>query len=143
MAGSELDDYFNNRRYKDGLAKCVKLLKKSPNDAYLLISKAWFLRGLDKPAEAQTIINNLLQTKPPVSDPQVVDRIEAYLAEPLRNIHPPILTLGSEANTLWNNATASLPKGKATILHNARFENAVQAQRWVDVSYVRKRDHMS
>jgi len=136
MAGDDLKEYFDNARFKDGYARCTKLLKKSPNDPYLLVCKIRFLSALDRHNEAQPILKSFVEGKTSVSDVRALTALDSYIADPFADTHPPVLTLGPEANTLWNNATSGVPKDKAIALHNTRFDLAAKAGRWIDAGYV-------
>ena len=130
-------EYVASGRLKDGLAKCNKLLKKSPDDVKLLTGKAGLLREMKRYDEAQEIIKSLMTSSNFPKDVESIRGFEKFLSAGLENSsRESPLTLGSGVNALWTNAGTGVPRQTAIDLSRARFDNAVEESRWIDVGYV-------
>jgi len=136
MSASDLSEYLNHGRYKDGHARCIKLLKKNPSDPYLLISKAFFLRRLDRPVEAEDVVQTLLDRGPAITDLEAVKGIENYRSEAAALSESRVMSLGPAVNRLWNNGISNLAKDRAKEWHEDRLSRAIQDRRWIDAGYV-------
>lgn len=133
----ELDEYMQTGKYKDGLSRCNKLLKKTPTNIDLLTFKARFLRSLGREDETQDAIKSLMAQIPYPASNATLASVESLQWQPLRFTHPRPLTVGSDVNTMWTRAAAALPRQKAIDLHQARFNIAIEDGRWIDAGYVR------
>lgn len=138
MPPSELEAYFSNNRLKDGLARCMKLMKKSPNDPDLILYRAQFLAGLGQKAEVLAILSSLCNRKPPITDPSFIKAVESvYYDIELTSWPIPLATL-PEAQKIWTNAiSAATTKKQVLELHKARISHALEQRRWQDASTVR------
>jgi len=139
MPVSDLEDYIEKRRYKEGLARCNKLLKKSNVQPILHIYKARFLRGLGQHEEAKAALAPSLELKLTINDTQFIHDFDIYMYEDLReHSFPNVLTNGIEANKLWSNVLSTTSRQIAVAHLNDRYTMAIVQSRWIDVSYVRK-----
>jgi len=136
-SAKELDEYMQTGKYKDGLSRCNKLLKKTPTNIDLLTFKARFLRWLDRDDEAEAVIKSMMaQISYPSSNATLLS-IESLQWQPLRFVYPRPLTVGPDVNAMWTSAAAALPRQKAIDIHQDRFNMAIEDGRWIDAGYVR------
>lgn len=136
MPASELEVYFSNSRLKDGLTRCNKLLKKSPNDPLLQLYRARFLQGLHHPDEATAILSALCERKPPIADATLITEIEELYYDCQLMTFPRPLKASPEAQKLWTNAINAASKRDASKLHMARLNHAIEQRRWEDARAV-------
>lgn len=129
----ELQSYFTNKRYKDGLKKCETCLKKSPSDVTLLLYKARFLRSLTRPSEADAVLDTILSRTTPITDPVAIEQLESYLHEANQAVYPRPLTHGQKLTDIWNKALAAASRN-VSALHKERLTSALHDRRWKDAS---------
>ncbi|KAL1302251.1 hypothetical protein AAFC00_002673 [Neodothiora populina] len=132
MASIELLDFLQSGRYKIGLDRCNKSLKKSPSDARLLYFKASFLIGLGQPDEANKILDQLAQKSPPITDLNLLKNLDELATSVSSDVYPRPLSNGPRAAKLWTNATGFAGKKAAMSISHQRFLSAVIEQRWSD-----------
>lgn len=135
---TDLGYYMENGRFKEGLARCTKSLKKSPTDVRLLIWKTRFALGMGDRDGAMSTLNELCNRKPAIADLNLVQDLDDLASEIQAGEYPRPLALSAEMGTLWMNAAkeeAKFPRKKTA--NKRRFENAVRWQRWEDVNAVR------
>ena len=137
MAAVELRDFLDLGRYKIGLDRCSKFLKKQPSDARLLYFKASFLVGLGQIEEANKILDQLAERTPPITDLNLLTDLDQLATSSQCDVYPRPLTNGPIAGKLWANATSSAGKKAVISINNRRFADAVMEQRWADASTVR------
>ena len=139
---ADLEDYYAHHRYKDGLKKCEKLLKKGRQDTpLLLLYKAKFTSQLGQRKEAHAIIDSLVDRTPALDQTQILQQIDEFLyQEAIDSSFPNVLTNGPTANKLWNNCLAVTTKQAVHHVLQDRLEWAIQERRWQDVGTVSTAD---
>ena len=131
-----LEEYLNTKHYKDGLNRCNRLLKKSPNDPILLIYRARFLRALGQTHEADAVIKSLTDGVITIPDSTIAEDIDIFIWESqLDSVYPPSISNGPETNKLWANLASTTPRGFHATLYKDRYTHAVTQQRWIDAGY--------
>lgn len=136
MAAVELLDFLDSGRYKNGLDRCNKFLKKSPSDSRLLYFKASFLVGLGQLEEANKIIDQLSLRNPPITDLNLLKNLDELATSSISDVYPRPLSNGPKAGKLWANATSSAGRNAVTTINQQRFISAVTEQRWQDAGAV-------
>ena len=136
MATAELSDFLESGKFKIGLDRCNKILKKSPSDSRLLYFKASFLVGLGQIDEANKILDQLSQKNPPITDLNLLTSLDELATSSQFDVYPRPLTNGPRAAKLWANATGSAGANAAKSINYRRFIDAVTEQRWQDASTV-------
>ena len=137
-AARELEDYLETGRYKDGLSKCNKLLKKSPANNQLLYFKANFLFSLTQHDEANQILDQLCSRNPPIVDLMLISDLDELATMAVVDEYPRALSNGPRAGKLWTNATNAAGKNGVIAINQKRFSTAVNEQRWQDAATVRR-----
>lgn len=137
MASVELRDFLESGRYKIGLDRCNKFLKKASLDARLLYFKANFLVNLGQVEEANKIFDQLSQRNPPITDLNLLTSLDELATSAQLDVYPRQLSNGPRAGKLWTNATSSAGKNAAMTINHRRFVAAVTEQRWQDAGTVR------
>lgn len=138
MASVELKDFLDSGRFKIGLERCNKFLKKQPSDARLLYFKASFLVGLGQIEEGNKILTQLAQRSPAITDLNLLTSLDELATSSQFDVYPRPLTNGPIAGKLWANATSLAGKNAAMSINYRRFVDAVTEQRWADASTVRR-----
>lgn len=138
MASSELSDFLELGRYKIGLDRCNKFLKKSPLDARLLCFKSSFLFGLGQIEEGNKILDQLAQRNPPITDLNLLTDIDETATSSQFDVYPRLLSNGPRASKIWTNATSAAGKNAAISINRRRLLTAVAEQRWQDAGTVRR-----
>ncbi|THX39673.1 hypothetical protein D6D10_04100 [Aureobasidium pullulans] len=133
-AARELEDYLETGRYKDGLSKCNKLLKKSPANNQLLYFKANFLFSLTQHDEANQILDQLCSRNPPIVDLMLISDLDELATMAVADEYPRALSNGPRAGKLWTNATNAAGKNGVIAINQKRFSTAVNEQRWQDAA---------
>ena len=135
-AAIELGDFLETGRYKIGLDRCNKFLKKSPTDGRLLYFKASFYVGLGQVEEANKILDLLSQRNPAITDLNLLTSLDELATSTLHDVYPRPLSNGPKATKLWANAVGSAGVKAARSINYRRFVDAVTEQRWQDASTV-------
>lgn len=138
MAARELEDYLETGRYKDGLNKCNKFLKKSPADNRLLYFKANFHYSLLQHDEGNQILDQLCNRNPPINDLNLIVDLDELATMAIMDDFPRPLSNGPRAGKLWANATNAAGRNGVIAINHKRFKNAVTEQRWQDAASVRR-----
>ncbi|KAI5196967.1 hypothetical protein E4T38_08217 [Aureobasidium subglaciale] len=133
-AARELEDYLETGRYKDGLSKCNKLLKKSPANNQLLYFKANFLFSMMQTDEGNQILDQLCSRNPPIVDLTLISDLDELATMAIVDDYPRALSNGPRAGKLWTNATNSAGKNGVIAINQKRFTIAVSEQRWQDAA---------
>lgn len=136
-AARELEDYLATGRYKDGLSKCNKLLKKAPANNQLLYFKANFLFSMMQLHEGNQILDQLCDRNPPIVDLTLISDIDELATMAVLDDYPRPLSNGPRAGKLWANATNAAGKNGVIAINQKRFTIAVSEQRWQDAATVR------
>jgi N-terminal acetyltransferase B complex non-catalytic subunit len=136
-AARELEDYLETGRYKDGLSKCNKLLKKSPANNQLLYFKANFLFSMMQLDEGNQILDQLCSRNPPIVDLTLISDVDELATMAVLDDYPRPLSNGPRAGKLWTNATNAAGKNGVIAINQKRFTIAVGEQRWQDAATVR------
>lgn len=134
MASAELRDYLDTGKHKDGLNRCNKLLKKTPNDPRFLYFKASFLFGLSQHDEGNKILDQLCNT--PITDLNLITSLDELGTTSQLNDHPRPLSNGPRIGKLWTNATNAAGKNAVITINRRRFICAVKDRRWADAGTV-------
>lgn len=129
-------DYLDLGRYKNGLDRCNKLLKKSPLDVRLLYYKTSFLVGLGHSQEAAVILDQLATRNPPITDLGLLKNLDELATSLILDAYPRPLSNGPRAAKLWANATSAAGKNAVKDITHHRFVAAVIEQRWQDAGTV-------
>lgn len=132
----ELEDYLQSGRYKDGLSKCNKLLKKSPTNNQLLYFKANFLFSMMQLDEGNQILDQLCNRNPPIVDLNLISDVDELATMAVMDDYPRPLSNGPRAGKLWTNATNAAGKNGVIAINQKRFTIAVSEQRWQDAATV-------
>ncbi|KAI4735726.1 hypothetical protein E4T50_13757 [Aureobasidium sp. EXF-12298] len=130
----ELEDYLQSGRYKDGLSKCNKLLKKSPANNQLLYFKANFLFSMMQLDEGNQILDQLCSRDPPIVDLKLISDVDELATMAVMDDYPRPLSNGPRAGKLWTNATNAAGKNGVIAINQKRFTIAVSEQRWQDAA---------
>ena len=138
MASAELTDFLDSGRYKNGLDRCNKFLKKSPLDARLLFFKSSFLFGLGQQEEGNKILDQLSQRNPPITDLNLLTSLDELATSSQFDVYPRSLSNGPRAGKIWTNATSSAGKNAVVSINHRRFLCSVTEQRWQDAGTVRR-----
>ncbi|KAJ4344407.1 uncharacterized protein N0V89_012149 [Didymosphaeria variabile] len=130
----------DNPRPKFALDAVGKLLKKRPDDPYLLTWKASTLLKFDGRAdEALSILISICQRQPPITDPNLLPFIYNRILNASRQSDPNCLTLssvGAEGLKAWQNAAKALPNRKAKLkLWSDLFVVSMKDECWEDVRW--------
>lgn len=136
-AARELEDYLATGRYKDGLSKCNKLLKKAPANNQLLYFKANFLFSMMQLDEGNQILDQLCSRNPPITDLTLISDVDELATMAVLDDYPRPLSNGPRAGKLWANATNAAGKNGVIVINQKRFTIAVSEQRWQDAATVR------
>lgn len=142
MASVDLKEFLESGRYRIGLDRCNKYLKKSPSDARLLYFKASFLVGLGQNEEANKIVDQLSQRNPPITDLNLLTSLDELATSALLDTHPQPLSNGPGAAKLWTMATSSAGKKAIISITQRRFICAITEKRWQDAGSVRFPDSL-
>ncbi|GAB7355199.1 hypothetical protein MBLNU459_g5754t1 [Dothideomycetes sp. NU459] len=132
MASVELRDFLESGKYKDGLNRCNKLLKKSPSDPRLLYFKASFLFGLSQNDEGNKILDQLCNSPNPITDLNLITSLDELGSTSQLDVYPRPLSNGPKVGKLWANATSAAGKNGVIAINRRRFLSAVTDRRWAD-----------
>lgn len=132
---NDLGSFLDGGKHKEGLSKCQKYLKKSPNDPILLQYQARFNCGLGQYDSARAAITMLSTRKPPITDLTAVHALYECACQLQELQYPPPLTAGPDANNLWSNAAKQC--GNPIAANELRLRQAMSHQRWQDANSVR------
>ncbi|KAL1591574.1 hypothetical protein SLS60_011824 [Paraconiothyrium brasiliense] len=130
----------DNPRPKFALDAVGKLLKKRPNDPYLLAWKASTLLNFDGRAnEALSILTTLCQRQPPITDTNLLPFLYDRILNASRQSDPkclPLSSVGAEGLKAWQNAAKALPNRKAKLkLWSDLFVVSMREECWEDVRW--------
>lgn len=135
MASLELTDFLETGKYKDGLNRCNKLLKKNPSDPRFLYFKASFLFGLLQNDEGNKILDQLCNTS--ITDLNLITSLDELGTTSQLDVYPRPLSNGPRVGKLWANATNAAGKNGVIAINRRRFSCAVSDRRWADAGTVR------
>lgn len=138
MGIEELDEYLEKKRFKDGLNRCNRILKKPNADALVVVYKARFLYALGQHDEADATITLLLERKPPIKDTVILEAVDTFLLERAsESSTSPVLTSGDTSNKLWKAAVEDTRKSFVPQICQDRYEHAIRQGRLIDAHHVR------
>ncbi|PSK43684.1 hypothetical protein B9Z65_7198 [Elsinoe australis] len=136
MGIEELDEYLEKKRFKDGLNRCNRILKKPNADALVIVYKARFLYALGQHDEADATITSLLERKPPIKDPVILEAVDTSLLERAsESSTSPVLTSGDISNKLWKAAVEDTRKSFVPQICQDRYEHAIRQGRLIDAHH--------
>jgi len=119
---------------KKGIAKCDELLKRTPKDIQLLVTKSQLFTELGETAKSQATLDQLLAIQPSTRDLTELTLIEDAVVEHLQsNAFPQPLSTGPEMAKLWDAAyKASTSTNYKLDLQSLRFSRAIFDNRLQD-----------
>ncbi|PNS20532.1 DNA polymerase epsilon subunit D [Sphaceloma murrayae] len=136
MAVDELDDYWQKGRFKDGLNRCDRMLKKANADLIVHVYRARFLEALGRTDDATAVIKSLADRKPALKDVVVIDDIDDFLFHRASEASSvTVLSSGELSLTLWKNATEATTKSFIPRICQDRYEYAVRQGRLIDAHH--------
>ncbi|KAF4553901.1 Hypothetical protein D9617_5g067760 [Elsinoe fawcettii] len=135
MAFDDLEEFLDKKRYKEGLNRTDKLVKKANVDPIVHVYRARFQEGLGQSTKALEIVASLAERKPAITDTVILDEIDDYLIEKALEIDYNALTAGPQSLALWKNAAVATKDTFMPILCKDRFEFALQQGRLEDANH--------
>lgn len=125
------EEYAKRGAYAEGIKRCNDLLKQSPKDTHLLITKLQLLCNSN--GDWSTVLDQLSAIQPPLTDLRELVPIEACIVEANKNVFPPPLTAGPVIAKLWDAAYKSMSNRDDKLdLLSVRFSRAVIDNRIAD-----------
>ncbi|KAF2221547.1 hypothetical protein BDZ85DRAFT_283609 [Elsinoe ampelina] len=135
MSLDELDEFLAKKRYKEGLNRADKLVKKANADIIIHVYRARFLEALGQTTKATEVIDALLNKKPTIQDTVVLDYIDEFLLERALEAGNDALTAGPTSLALWKNAATAVRPSFLPILCKDRYESAMTNGRLEDAHH--------
>lgn len=125
------EEYAKRGAFGEGIKRCDDLLKKSPKDTHLLITKLQLLCNSN--GDWSSVLEQLSAIQPPLTDLRELVPIEACIVEANKNVFPPPLTAGPVVAKLWDTANKLTTKRDDKLdLLSVRFSRAVIDNRVAD-----------